>query len=113
LGRGCPGRAAEKLVPEYRSPRTPEEIEAYAQAGHCSHESAEEAFSNKIVTPGKTTSRQVSGWMTDDPASEGPRGHRRGRYLHTPSATELGPSGAHNLPHLAVSWATVHFLIIF
>lgn len=57
--------SAEKLVSEYRSLQTPEEIEAYAQAGEYSREIAEEAFSNKVITPGKTTLRQVSDWMAD------------------------------------------------
>ena len=57
--------SAEKLVSEYRSLQTPEEIEAYSQAGRYSRDIAEEAFSNKVITPGKTTLRQVSDWMAD------------------------------------------------
>lgn len=57
--------SAEKLVSEYRSLQTPEEIEAYTKAGEYSREIAEEAFSNKVITPGKTTLRQVSDWMAD------------------------------------------------
>lgn len=57
--------SAEKLVSEYRSLQTPEEIEAYTKAGEYSRDIAEEAFSNKVITPGKTTLRQVSDWMAD------------------------------------------------
>jgi hypothetical protein len=51
-----------------------EEVEANAQAGQYSHEIAEEAFSNKIITPGKTTLTQGSGWMADVAACEDRRG---------------------------------------
>ena len=57
--------SAEKLVSEYRSLQTPQEIEAYAQAGAYSREIADEAISNEVITPGKTTLRQVSDWMAD------------------------------------------------
>ena len=57
--------SAEKLVSEYRSLQTPEEIDAYTKAGEYSRDIAEEAFSNKVITPGKTTLRQVSDWMAD------------------------------------------------
>ncbi len=57
--------SAEKLVSEYRSLQTPEEIEAYTKAGEYSRDIAEEAFSNEVITPGKTTLRQVSDWMAD------------------------------------------------
>jgi Xaa-Pro aminopeptidase len=57
--------SAEKLVSEFRSLQTPLGIEAYSQAGEYSREIAEEALSNKVITPGKTTLRQVSDWMAD------------------------------------------------
>lgn len=57
--------SAEKLVSEYRSLQTPEEIAAYSQAVTYSREIAEEAFSDKVITPGKTTLRQISDWMSD------------------------------------------------
>ena len=57
--------SAEKLVSEYRSLQTPEEIDAYTKAGEYSRDIAEEAFSNKVITPGKTTLREVSDWMAD------------------------------------------------
>jgi Xaa-Pro aminopeptidase len=57
--------SAEKLVSEYRSLQTPEEIDAYSKAGEFSRHIAEEAFSNAVITPGKTTLRQVSDWMAD------------------------------------------------
>jgi len=57
--------SAEKLVSEYRSLQTPEEIEAYTQAGEYSRDLADEALSNKVITPGKTTLRQVADWMGD------------------------------------------------
>jgi len=41
--------------------------------------------------PGKTTLRQVSGWMADDAASEDPRGHRSGRYLYPLRLRRLVP----------------------
>jgi len=57
--------SAQKLVSEFRSLQTPLEIEAYGQAGEYAREIADEAFSNEVITPGKTTLRQVSDWMAD------------------------------------------------
>ena len=57
--------SAEKLASDFRSRRVASEIAAFAWAGELSRNIAERAFSNEIVTPGKTTLADVAWWMRE------------------------------------------------
>jgi len=55
--------SAQKLTSDFRSRRVASEIAAFAQAGEYSRTIAERAFSNEVITPGKTTLEDVAWWM--------------------------------------------------
>lgn len=55
--------SAEKLASDFRSRRVATEIAAFAAAGEMSRQIAERAFSNEVITPGKTTLADVAWWM--------------------------------------------------
>jgi Xaa-Pro aminopeptidase len=55
--------SAQKLISDFRSRRVATEIAAFARAGEMSRNIAERAFSNEIITPGKTTLAEVAWWM--------------------------------------------------
>jgi Xaa-Pro aminopeptidase len=55
--------SAQKLISDFRSRRVATEIAAFAQAGEMSRAIAERAFSNEVITPGKTTLAEVAWWV--------------------------------------------------
>jgi len=57
--------SAEKLASDFRSRRVASEIAAFAWAGELSRDIAERAFSNEVITPGKTTLADVAWWMRE------------------------------------------------
>jgi len=57
--------SAEKLASDFRSRRVASEIAAFAWAGELSRNIAERAFSNEVITPGKTTLADVAWWMRE------------------------------------------------
>ena len=57
--------SAEKLASDFRSRRVASEIAAFAWAGEMSRNIAERAFSNDVITPGKTTLADVAWWMRE------------------------------------------------
>jgi Xaa-Pro aminopeptidase len=57
--------SAEKLTSDFRSRRVASEIAAFAWAGEMSRNIAERAFSNEVITPGKTTLADVAWWMRE------------------------------------------------
>ncbi|MBJ89579.1 MAG: peptidase M24 [Woeseia sp.] len=57
--------SAEKLASDFRSRRVASEIAAFAWAGEMSRNIAETAFSNEVITPGKTTLADVAWWMRE------------------------------------------------
>lgn len=57
--------SAERLASDFRSRRVATEIAAFAHAGEMSRQIAERAFSNEIITPGKTTLVDVAWWMRE------------------------------------------------
>jgi len=57
--------SAEKLASDFRSRRVASEIAAFARAGELSRNIAERAFSNEVITPGKTTLADVAWWMRE------------------------------------------------
>ena len=57
--------SAEKLASDFRSRRVASEIAAFAWAGELSRNIAERAFSNEVITPGKTTLAEVAWWMRE------------------------------------------------
>lgn len=80
--------SAEKLVSDFRARRVATEIAAFAEAGEMSREIAERAFSNEVITPGRTTLEQVAWWMMEQL-------HRRnlGTSFGMPSVYVTGPEG--------------------
>ena len=57
--------SAQKLASDFRSRRVASEIAAFAWAGELSRNIAERAFSNEVITPGKTTLADVAWWMRE------------------------------------------------
>ena len=57
--------SAQKLASDFRSRRVASEIAAFARAGEMSRNIAERAFSNEVITPGKTTLAEVAWWMRE------------------------------------------------
>lgn len=56
-------KSAEMLAVGWLEVKMPEELEAYRHAMQVAHMIIREAFSNKVITPGTTTSQDVVWWM--------------------------------------------------
>ena len=56
-------KSAELLAVGWLEVKLPEELEAYRHVMKVAHLVIREAFSNKVITPGKTTSEDVVWWM--------------------------------------------------
>jgi Xaa-Pro aminopeptidase len=56
-------KSAEMLAVGWLEVKLPEELEAYRHAMKVAHMVIREAFSNTVITPGKTTSQDVVWWM--------------------------------------------------
>jgi Xaa-Pro aminopeptidase len=80
--------SAEKLASDFRSRRVASEIAAFAWAGEMSRNIAERAFSNEIITPGKTTLADVAWWMREQQFE-----NNLGTSFGMPSVYITGPDG--------------------
>ncbi len=80
--------SAEKLASDFRSRRVASEIAAFAWAGEMSREIAERAFSNEVITPGKTTLADVAWWMREQQFEK-----NLGTSFGMPSVYITGPDG--------------------
>ena len=80
--------SAEKLVSDFRSRRVASEIAAFAWAGEKSRNIAERAFSNEVITPGKTTLADVAWWMREQQFE-----NNLGTSFGMPSVYITGPDG--------------------
>jgi Xaa-Pro aminopeptidase len=80
--------SAEKLASDFRSRRVASEIAAFAWAGEMSRDIAERAFSNEVVTPGKTTLAEVAWWMREQQFK-----NNLGTSFGMPSVYITGPDG--------------------
>jgi len=56
-------KSAEMLAVGWLEVKLPEETEAYRHVMAVAHQIIREAFSNKVITPGKTTTEDVVWWM--------------------------------------------------
>jgi Xaa-Pro aminopeptidase len=56
-------KSAEMLAVGWLEMKLPEELEAYRHVMKVAHMVIREAFSNKVITPGKTTNEDVVWWM--------------------------------------------------
>ena len=74
-------RSAEMLAVGWLERKLPEETEAYRHVMKVAHQVIAEAFSNKVITPGVTTSEDVVWWMRQRVANMG-----LGHWFH-PSIT--------------------------
>ncbi len=74
-------KSAEMLAVGWLETKLPEELEAYRHAMKVAHMVIAEAFSNKVITPGKTTNEDVAWWMRQRVADMG-----LGNWFH-PSVT--------------------------
>lgn len=80
--------SAEKLASDFRSRRVATEIAAFAWAGELSRSIAERAFSNEVITPGKTTLADVAWWMHEQQFE-----NKLGTSFGMPSVYITGPDG--------------------
>lgn len=80
--------SAEKLASDFRSRRVASEIAAFAKAGQLSRQIAERAFSNEVITPGKTTLADVAWWMREQQFA-----NNLGTSFGMPSVYITGPDG--------------------
>jgi Xaa-Pro aminopeptidase len=80
--------SAEKLASDFRSRRVATEIAAFAHAGNLSRNIAERAFSNEVITPGKTTLAEVAWWMREQQFA-----NNLGTSFGMPSVYITGPDG--------------------
>ena len=80
--------SAEKLASDFRSRRVATEITAFARAGEMSRSIAEKAFSNDVITPGKTTLAEVAWWMREQQFK-----NNLGTSFGMPSVYITGPDG--------------------
>jgi Xaa-Pro aminopeptidase len=74
-------RSAEMLAVGWLETKLAEELEGYRHVMKVAHMVIREAFSNKVITPGKTTSDDVAWWMRQRVAEMG-----HGNWFH-PSIT--------------------------
>jgi len=74
-------KSAEMLAVGWLEVKIPEELEAYRHVMKTAHMVIREAFSNQVITPGKTTSEDVVWWMRQRVAELG-----LGSWFH-PSVT--------------------------
>lgn len=84
--------SAQKLVSDFRSRRVASEIAAFAAAGEMSREIAERAFSNEVITPGRTTLAEVAWWMHEQQFRR-----NLGTSFGMPSVYITGPDGFEGL----------------
>ncbi len=80
--------SAQKLASDFRSRRVATEIAAFAYAGEMSRQIAERAFSNEVITPGKTTLADVAWWMREQQFE-----NNLGTSFGMPSVYITGPDG--------------------
>ena len=78
---GARVKSAEMLAVGWLEMKLPEELDAYRHVMKVAHMVIREAFSNKVVTPGKTTNDDVVWWMRQRVAEMG-----LGKWFH-PSVT--------------------------
>jgi Xaa-Pro aminopeptidase len=64
-------KSAEMLAVGWLEAKLPEELEAYRHVMKVAHLVIREAFSNKVITPGKTTTEDVVWWMRQRVAEMG------------------------------------------
>jgi Xaa-Pro aminopeptidase len=74
-------RSAEKLAVGWLETKLPEELEAYRHVMKVAHMVIREAFSNKVIVPGKTSTEDVVWWMRQRVVEMG-----LGKWFH-PSVT--------------------------
>jgi Xaa-Pro aminopeptidase len=80
--------SAQKLISDFRSRRVATEIAAFAAAGEMSRSIAERAFSNEVITPGRTTLADVAWWMHEQQFK-----NNLGTSFGMPSVYITGPDG--------------------
>jgi len=80
--------SSEKLASDFRSRRVASEIAAFSWAGEMSRNIAENAFSNDVITPGKTTLAEVAWWMREQQFEK-----NLGTSFGMPSVYITGPDG--------------------
>jgi len=99
LGPKYAGRmkSAEMLAVGWLETKIPEELEAYRHVMKVAHLVIREAFSNKVITPGKTTSDDVVWWMRQRVAEMG-----HGSWFH-PSVTIHRQGGTKPFDSLALA----------
>lgn len=88
-------KSAEMLAVGWLEVKLPEETAAYKHVMTVAHRVIREAFSNKVITAGKTTADDVAWWMRQRVADQG-----LGSWFH-PSVS-IQRNGAANVPSTAV-----------
>lgn len=80
--------SAERLVSDFRSHRVAAEIVAYGEAAGLAVQLAEQALSNEVITPGRTTLEEAAWWLQDRLLERG-----LGSSFDMPSVYVTGPDG--------------------
>lgn len=80
--------SAERVVVEFRARRVASEIAAFAEAAQLSRLFAEQALSNHVITPGRTSLEDVAWWLQDRLLERG-----LSSAFDMPSVYVIGPGG--------------------
>ena len=82
--------SAEKLISDFRSERVASEIIEFAKIANITRKLEEQALSNEIITPGKTTLDDVNWWLEEQVHALGlQRGWWFGAFISLPDGTEI------------------------
>jgi Xaa-Pro aminopeptidase len=82
--------SAEKLISDFRSERVASEIVEFAKIADITRKLEEQALSNEVITPGKTTLQDVNWWLEEQVHALGlKRGWYFGAFISLPDGTEI------------------------
>ena len=82
--------SAERLIADFRAQRVASEVIEFSKIADITRKLEERALSNEVITPGKTTQRDVVWWLEEQRKAMGlERGWRPSVYLSPPDGIEI------------------------